>query len=141
MAGMPSHKRPREESSEQAAKLEDNVIRAEKHDYTKVLNEVEACGKEPLYGVYTCNHEEADEMIKNMRVKIGGMVNRIIGVDVQYIREDEPKQRASVLPFCLEEMVLMFHITAATKRQKCEKSYTFNLFSCKFVHCYCCLKV
>ncbi|KAI5021752.1 hypothetical protein ZWY2020_058482 [Hordeum vulgare] len=54
-------------------------------------------------------------MIKKMRVKLGGMFDRIIGVDVEYTREDEPNQRATVLQLCVEEMVLVFHITAATK--------------------------
>ncbi|KAE8775982.1 hypothetical protein D1007_51454 [Hordeum vulgare] len=112
---MPSQKRLREVSSEQAAELEDDVVHAEKHDYTKVLNEVEAHGKEPLYVVCTSNPEVADEMIKKMRMKLGGMFDRIIGVDVEYTREDEPNQRAAVLQLCLEEMVLVFHITATTK--------------------------
>ncbi|KAI5016188.1 hypothetical protein ZWY2020_006039 [Hordeum vulgare] len=115
MAAMPSQKRLREVSSEQAAELEDDVVHAEKHDYTKVLNEVEAHGKEPLYVVCTSNPEVADEMIKKMRMKLGGMFDRIIGVDVEYTREDEPNQRAAVLQLCLEEMVLVFHITATTK--------------------------
>ncbi|KAE8771165.1 hypothetical protein D1007_56992 [Hordeum vulgare] len=48
MAAVPSQKCLREVSSEQAAQLEDDVVHAEKHDYTKVLNAVEAHGKEPL---------------------------------------------------------------------------------------------
>ncbi|KAI5004131.1 hypothetical protein ZWY2020_031374 [Hordeum vulgare] len=92
---------------------------------------VEAHGKEPLCVVCTSNPEEADEMIKKMRLKLGGMIDRIIRVDVEYTREDEPNQRAAVLQLCLEEMVLVFHITAATKMPDWfdgflkEKMYTF----------------
>ncbi|KAI5022056.1 hypothetical protein ZWY2020_058786 [Hordeum vulgare] len=89
MAVVPSHKRPREESWEEAAKLED-VVRAEKHDYTKVLKEVEAHGKEPLYVLYTSNLEEAGEMIKKMRMSIDGNIDKIIGIYVEYTGEDHP---------------------------------------------------
>ncbi|KAI5005346.1 hypothetical protein ZWY2020_032589 [Hordeum vulgare] len=115
MAVVPSQKCLHEVLSEQAAELEDDVVHAEKHDYTKVLNEVEAHGKEPLNVVCTSNPEVADEMIKKMRMKLGGMFDRIIGVDVEYTREDKPNRRAAVLQICVEEMVLVFHITAATK--------------------------
>ncbi|KAE8808837.1 hypothetical protein D1007_14583 [Hordeum vulgare] len=131
MAAVPSQKRLREVSSEQAAQLEDDVVHAEKHDYTKVSNEVEAHGKEQLYVVCTSNPKEADEMIKKTRMKLGGMFDRIIGVDVECTREDESNQRAAVLQLCLEEMVLVFHITVATKMPDWldgflkEKMYTF----------------
>ncbi|KAI4971110.1 hypothetical protein ZWY2020_002024 [Hordeum vulgare] len=131
MAAMPSQKCLREVSSQQAAQLEDDVVHAKKHDYTKVLNAVEAHGKEPLYVDCTSNPEEADEMIKKMRTKLGDMFDMIISVDVEHTREDEPNQRAAVLQLCLEEMVLVFHITAATKmpdwvdRFLKERMYTF----------------
>ncbi|KAE8796219.1 hypothetical protein D1007_28730 [Hordeum vulgare] len=131
MVAMPSHKRPHEESSEQATKLEDDGVHTEKHDFTKVLNEDQAHGKEPMYVVYTSNPEEADEIIKKMMMKIGGMIDKIIDVDVDYTREDEPNQRVAVLQLCLEEMVLVFHITATTKMPDWldgflkEKLYTF----------------
>ncbi|KAE8788025.1 hypothetical protein D1007_37968 [Hordeum vulgare] len=48
MAVMPSQKCLREESSEHAAMLEDDVVHDEKHEYTKVLKEVEAHNKDPL---------------------------------------------------------------------------------------------
>ncbi|KAE8788774.1 hypothetical protein D1007_37137 [Hordeum vulgare] len=115
MEAVASQKRLREMSSEQATQLEDDVAHAKKNDYTKVLKEVEAHSKEPLCVVCTSNPEEADEMIKKMRLKLAGMIDGIIGVDVEYTREDEPNQRATVLQLCLEEMVLIFHITAATK--------------------------
>ncbi|KAI4982357.1 hypothetical protein ZWY2020_022849 [Hordeum vulgare] len=131
MEAMASQKRLHEMSSEQAAQLEDDVAHAKKHDYTKVLKEVEAHNKEPLCVVCTCNPEEVGEMIKMMRLKLARMIDRIIGVDVEYTREDEPNQRATVLQLCLEEMVLVFHITMATKMPDGldgflkEKMYTF----------------
>ncbi|KAI4975960.1 hypothetical protein ZWY2020_049567 [Hordeum vulgare] len=131
MEAVASQKRLREMSSEQAVQLEDDVVHAKKHDYTKVPKEVEAHGKDPLCVVCSSNPEEADEMIKKMRLKLVGTIDRIIGVDVEYTREDEPNQRAAVLQLCLEEMVLVFHITAATKMPDWldgflkEKMYTF----------------
>ncbi|KAI5001131.1 hypothetical protein ZWY2020_011090 [Hordeum vulgare] len=82
MAVVPSQKCLREESSEHAAMLEDDVVHDEKHEYTKVLKEVEAHNKDPLYVVCTRNPKKADEMIQKMRMKIGGMVDKIIGIDV-----------------------------------------------------------
>ncbi|KAI4988517.1 hypothetical protein ZWY2020_030147 [Hordeum vulgare] len=131
MAAVPSQKRLREVPSKQAAELEDDVVHAEKHDYTKVPNEVEAHDKEPLNVVCTSNPEVAVEMIKKMRMKLGGMFDKIIDVDVEYTREDEPNQRAAIMQLCVEEMVLVFHITAATKMPDWldgflkEKMYTF----------------
>ncbi|KAI4975745.1 hypothetical protein ZWY2020_049352 [Hordeum vulgare] len=114
MEAVASQKRLREMSSEQATQLEDDVAHAKKHDYTKVLKEVEAHGKEPMCVVCTSNPEEADEMIKKMRLKLAGMIDGIIGVDVEYTREDEPNQRAAVLQLCLEEMKFKYFYTRSS---------------------------
>ncbi|KAE8768282.1 hypothetical protein D1007_60272 [Hordeum vulgare] len=89
MADVQSHKRPRGESSEHAGKLEDHVVHAARLDYTKELKEVESHDKEPLYVLSTNNPEEVDEMIKKIMLSIGVKFDRIIGVDVEYTREDE----------------------------------------------------
>ncbi|KAM3313199.1 hypothetical protein ACQJBY_032694 [Aegilops geniculata] len=64
------------------------------------------------------------------------MLSRSIGVDVEYTREDEPPQMAAVLQLCVEDLVLVYHITAATKWPKQlrpllqeKKLYTFVGFS------------
>ncbi|KAI4999727.1 hypothetical protein ZWY2020_004316 [Hordeum vulgare] len=80
MAAVPSQKHLREKSSEQDVKVEDDVVHAKKHKYTKILNEVEAHGKESVYVVCTSNPDKADEMIHKMTMKIDGMVDRIIGL-------------------------------------------------------------
>ncbi|KAI5013375.1 hypothetical protein ZWY2020_034487 [Hordeum vulgare] len=126
MADVQSHKHPHRESSEHAGKLEHDVDHTAKLDYTKEPKDVRAHCKEPLYVLRTSNIDESDKMIKKMRLSIGGKIDKIIGVDVEYTREDESNLRATVLQLCLEEQVLVFHITATTK---CEQNYSFSLFS------------
>ena len=71
--------------------------------------------KEPLDVVRTSNPDKADKRIREIRRRLGGMLSRSIGVDVEYTREDEPPQMAAVLQLCVEDLVLVYHIIAATK--------------------------
>ncbi|KAI5006773.1 hypothetical protein ZWY2020_034016 [Hordeum vulgare] len=45
-------------------------------------------------------------MINRMRMKIGGLIPRYIGVDVEYTREDKPPERDEVPQLCVEELCL-----------------------------------
>ena len=54
-------------------------------------------------------------MIDRIRKRVGAVYAWYIGVDVEYTREDEPPQRAAVLQLCVEDLCLVYHITAATK--------------------------
>ena len=71
--------------------------------------------KEKLDVVCTRNLDEADKRIREIRRRLGSMLSRSIAVDVEYTREDEPPQKAAVLQLCVEDLVLVYHITAATK--------------------------
>ena len=71
--------------------------------------------KELLDVVCTSNPDEADKMIRKMRRRLGSMLPRNIDVDVEYTREDKPPQIAAVLQLCVGDLVLVYHITAATK--------------------------
>ncbi|KAI5001970.1 hypothetical protein ZWY2020_026620 [Hordeum vulgare] len=88
----PSHKCPRDESSKHATKLQDDVVPAEKLDYTKDLKVVNVHGRDTMYVLCTSNCDAADEMINKMTLKIGGMRGRIIGVDLEYSREDTERE-------------------------------------------------
>ncbi|VAH71424.1 unnamed protein product [Triticum turgidum subsp. durum] len=57
-------------------------------------------------------------MIRKMRRRLGGMLSRNISVHVKYTREDKPPQIAAILQLCVEDLVLVYHITAATKWPK-----------------------
>ncbi|XP_020163418.1 uncharacterized protein [Aegilops tauschii subsp. strangulata] len=110
MAEEPSAKRPRGETSDQSSVVDDVQVPGLNHDYIRHLKEVDIHGKEKL-DVY-------------------------IGVDVEYTREDEPPQRAAVMQLCMEELCLVYHITAATKWPKSlrrflkeDRFYTFAGFS------------
>ncbi|KAI4999018.1 hypothetical protein ZWY2020_057478 [Hordeum vulgare] len=136
MVEEPSAKRPRGETSDQNSEVDDVQVPGQKLDYTKHLNEVDIHGKEKLDVVCTCNPDEDDEMINKIRMRVGGMYPRYIGVDVEYITEDEPPQRVAVLLLCVEELCLVYHITGATKWPeglrpllKEERLYTFVSFS------------
>ncbi|KAI4991605.1 hypothetical protein ZWY2020_039991 [Hordeum vulgare] len=83
-------KHPRDESLKHTTMLQDKVAEVGKLDYTKELKEVDVHSKETLYVLFTTNAEAANVMIKKMRFKIGSMRDRIISVDVEYPREDQP---------------------------------------------------
>ena len=112
----PSAKHHRGEASgKEPLVVDDDVpVPGQKRDYTVPLK-VDIHLKEKLDVVCTSNPDEADKRIRDMRRRLGGMVSRSIGVDVEYTREDEPPQMAAVLQLCVEDLVLVYHITAATK--------------------------
>ncbi|XP_073363631.1 uncharacterized protein [Aegilops tauschii subsp. strangulata] len=75
-------------------------------------------------------------MTSRILKRVCGLYPQYIGVDVEYTREDEPPQRAAVLQLCVEELCLVYHITAATKWPKSlrpflkeNRFYTFAGFS------------
>ena len=115
MAEEPSAKRPRGEMSNQSMEVDDVQVPGQKHDYKRHLKEVDIHGKEKMDVVCTSNPDEADKRIREIRRRLGGMLSRSIAVDVEYTREDEPPQKAAVLQLCVEDLVLVYHITAATK--------------------------
>ena len=93
---------------------DDVPVPGQKRDYTVPLK-VDIHLKEPLDVVCTSNPDEADKRIRDIKRRLGGMLSRSIDVDVEYTREDEPPQMAAVLQLCVEDLVLVYHITAATK--------------------------
>ncbi|VAH44662.1 unnamed protein product [Triticum turgidum subsp. durum] len=104
-----------EASSKEPLVVDDDVpVPGQKWDYTMPLK-VDIHLKEPLDVVCTSNPDEADKMIRKMRRRLGGMLRRNIG---EYTREDKPPQIAAVLQLCVEDLVLVYHITAATKWPK-----------------------
>ncbi|XP_073359769.1 uncharacterized protein [Aegilops tauschii subsp. strangulata] len=122
MAEEPSAKRPCGETSDQSTEVDDV--------------QVDIHGKEKLDVVCTSNPDEADKMISRILKRVCGLYPQYIGVDVEYTREDEPPQRAAVLQLCVEELCLVYHITAATKWPKSlrpflkeDRFYTFAGFS------------
>ncbi|VAH86137.1 unnamed protein product [Triticum turgidum subsp. durum] len=75
-------------------------------------------------------------MISRILKRVCGLYRQYIGVDVEYTREDESPQRAAVLQLCMEELCLVYHITAVTKWPKSlrpflkeDMFYTFAGFS------------
>ena len=114
----PSSKHHRGEASgKEPLVVDDDVpVPGQKRDYTVPLK-VDIHLKEPLDVVCTSNPDEADKRIREMRMRLGGMHSRFrsIGVDVEYTREDQPPQIAAVLHLWVEDLVLVHHITAATK--------------------------
>ncbi|XBI52316.1 hypothetical protein VPH35_034703 [Triticum aestivum] len=136
MAEEPSAKRPRAEMSDQSTEVDDVQVPCQKHDYNVHLKEVDIHGKEKLDVVCTSNPDEADKMISRILKRVCGLYPQYIGVDVEYTREDEPPQRAAVLQLCVEELCLVYHITATTKWPKSlrpflkeDRFYTFAGFS------------
>ncbi|XBI96303.1 hypothetical protein VPH35_032605 [Triticum aestivum] len=104
----PSAKHHRGEASgKEPLVVDDDVpVPEQKQDYTVPLK-VDIHLKEPLDVVCTSNVDEGDKMIRKMRRRLGGMLRRNIGVDVEYTREDKPLQIAAVLQLCVEDLVLI----------------------------------
>ena len=115
MAEEPSAKRPRGEVADQSTEVDDIQVPCQKHDYKVHLKEVGIHGKEKLDVICTSNPDEADKMISRILKRVCSLYPQYIGVDVEYTREDEPPQRVAVLQLCVEELCLVYHITAATK--------------------------
>ncbi|VAH79055.1 unnamed protein product [Triticum turgidum subsp. durum] len=108
----------------------------ETSDKSRTLKGVELHDKETLEIVCTSVPDKVDEMTSRLRMMGGGLYPSFIGVDVEYTSEDEPPQMAAVLHLCVEELFLVYQITAATKWPKRlkqflqqEKLYTFAGFS------------
>ena len=115
MAEEPSAKRHHAETSDKRSNLVDINVPGEKRHYTRMLEGVELHDKETLEIVCTSEPEKAKEVISRMWMKLGGRFRRIVGVGVHYTNEDEPPQMAAVLQLCVDELCLVYHITAATK--------------------------
>ncbi|VAI74822.1 unnamed protein product [Triticum turgidum subsp. durum] len=136
MAEEPSAKRPRGKTSDQSSEVDDVQVPGQKHDYIRHLKEVDIHDKEKLDVVCTSNPDEADKMINRILMRVCGLYPQYISVDVEYTREDEPLQRVAVLQLCVEELCLVYHITATTKWPKIlrcflkeDRFYTFAGFS------------
>ena len=112
----PSGKHHRGEASgKEPLVVDDDVpVPGQKQDYT-MPPMVDIHLKEKLDVVCTSNPDEVDKRLCQMRRRLGGMLSRSIGVDVEYTREDKPPQIAAVLHLCVEDLILVYHITAATK--------------------------
>ncbi|XBJ07280.1 hypothetical protein VPH35_012833 [Triticum aestivum] len=95
----PSAKHNRGEASGKEPMVDDNdvPVPGQKLDYTVALK-VDTHLKEPLDVICTSNPDEASKRIREIRKRLGGMLPRSIGVDVEYTSEDEPPQMAAVLP-------------------------------------------
>ncbi|XP_073363417.1 uncharacterized protein [Aegilops tauschii subsp. strangulata] len=88
--------------------------------------------------ICTSEPDKADEMIFRIRRSACGSYPHIIGVDVEFTKDDEPLQMAAVLQLSTEGLCHVYHITAATKWPKRlkellqeEKLFTFAGFSIK----------
>ncbi|XBI96681.1 hypothetical protein VPH35_032932 [Triticum aestivum] len=88
---------------------------AETSDKSSNLIDIHLHGKETLEIVCTSVPDKADEVMSRLRMNGGGLYPSFIGVDVEYTNQEEPPQMAAVLQLCVEELCLVYHITAATK--------------------------
>ncbi|XBI54691.1 hypothetical protein VPH35_036655 [Triticum aestivum] len=118
MVEQPSAKRQHGETSDQTSKVDNVQVPGEKYNYTTKLKRVELHGKETLEVVCTSNPDEADDMIRRLRMRGGDLYPSFIGVDVEFTREDKPPQRAAVMQLCVEEIRLVYHITTAKEWPK-----------------------
>ncbi|XP_073358002.1 uncharacterized protein [Aegilops tauschii subsp. strangulata] len=108
MAEEPSAKLQRGDMSDKTSKVDD--VQVDLH------------GKEMMEVICTSNPDEADEMIRRVRMRRSSLYPSFIGVNVEFTREDEPPQRVAVLQFCVEPK----RLDALLKK---EKLYTFVGFS------------
>ncbi|VAH93622.1 hypothetical protein VPH35_066811 [Triticum aestivum] len=115
MVEEPSAKRHHGETSTKSSNLVNVHVPGEKCEYTKTLTGLELHGKKTLEIICTSEPDKADEMISRLWRKAGGSHHKIISLGVHYTKEDEPTKMIAVLQLCVEELCLVYHITAATK--------------------------
>ncbi|VAI58669.1 unnamed protein product [Triticum turgidum subsp. durum] len=134
MTEEPSAKRPHGETSDQSSEVDDVQVPGQKHN-KRYLKEVDIHGKEKLDVICTSNPDEADKMIRRIMKRVCGLYPQHISVNVEYTREDKPPQRAAILQLCMEELCLVYHITATTRWPKSlrpflkeDRFYTFASF-------------
>ncbi|XP_073360614.1 uncharacterized protein [Aegilops tauschii subsp. strangulata] len=127
-----------EEASHQSGNLDVVQVPGQKREYIVTLTGVELHGKETLEVICTSEPDKADEMISWIRRSACGSYPHIMGVDVEFTKNDEPPQMAAVLQISVEGLCLVYHIAAATKWPKRlkellqeEKLFTFAGFSIK----------
>ncbi|XBJ11767.1 hypothetical protein VPH35_016414 [Triticum aestivum] len=138
MAEEASAKRHCGQTSDQSGNLDVVHVPGHKREYTVTLKGVALHGKETLEVVCTSEPDKADEMIFRIRRSACGSYPHIIGVDVEFTKDDEPPQMAAVLQISVEGLCLVYHIAAAIKWPKRlkellqeEKLFTFAGFSIK----------
>ncbi|XP_073353797.1 uncharacterized protein [Aegilops tauschii subsp. strangulata] len=136
MAEEPSAKHHCGETSDQSGNLDDVQVPGQKREYTQTLKGVELHGKETLEVVCTSEPDKADEMTFRIRRSACSSYLRIIGVDVEFTKEDEPPRMVAILQLSVEDLCLVYHIAAATKWPKRlkellqgKKLFTFAGFS------------
>ncbi|XP_073357901.1 uncharacterized protein [Aegilops tauschii subsp. strangulata] len=122
MAEEASAKRHCGQTSHQSGNLGVVHIPGQMREYTVTLTGVELHGKETLEVVCTSKPDKADEMISRIRRSACGSYPHIMGVDVEFTKDDEPSQMAAVLQISVEGLCLVYHITAATKWDKLKLS-------------------
>ncbi|XP_073353552.1 uncharacterized protein [Aegilops tauschii subsp. strangulata] len=123
MAEEASAKRHCGQRSDQSGNLDVVHVPGQKREYTVTLKGVELHGKETMEVVCTSEPDKADEMIFRIRRSACGSYPHIIGVDVEFTKDDEPSQMAAVLQFSVEGLCLVYHIVAATKWPKRLKEF------------------
>ena len=115
MAEEASAKRHCGQTSHQSGNLDVVRVPGQKREYTVTLTGVELHGKETLEVVCTSEPDKADERISRIRRSACGSYPHIMGVDVEFTKDDEPPQMAAVLQISVEGLCLVYHIAAATK--------------------------
>ena len=97
MAEEASAKRHCGQTSDQSGNLDVIHVPGQKREYTVTLKGVELHGKEMMEVVCTSEPDKADEMIFWIRRSACGSYPHIIGVYVEFTKDDEPPQMAAVL--------------------------------------------
>ncbi|XP_073354842.1 uncharacterized protein [Aegilops tauschii subsp. strangulata] len=106
MAEEDSAKRHCGQTSHQSSNLDVVHVPGQKREYTVTLTGVELHSKETLEVVCTSEPDKADEMISRIRRSACGSYPHIMGVDVEFTKDDEPLQMAAVLQIGVEGLCL-----------------------------------
>ena len=93
---------------------DDSPVPGQKRVYTVPLK-VGIHLMEPLDVVCTSNPDEADKMISKILKRVYGLYLSTSTLMSSIPGKTKPPQRAAVLQLCVEELCLVYHITAATK--------------------------
>ncbi|XP_073367710.1 uncharacterized protein [Aegilops tauschii subsp. strangulata] len=95
------------QTSHQSGNLDVVHVPGQKREYTVTLTGVELHGKETLEVVFTSEPDKADKMISRIRRSACGSYPHIMGIDVEFTKDDEPPQMAAVLQISMEGLCLV----------------------------------
>ncbi|KAI4996793.1 hypothetical protein ZWY2020_052135 [Hordeum vulgare] len=105
--------------------MADAPLYKRKRTYTRELHDVELHGNNKIHVVWIRKAYDVDKMLCKLRRKLVVMPFKRIGVDVEYTHYEDP-HKAAVLQLCVENELLVYHISATKYRPRQLDEFLMN---------------